>query len=310
MSINNYNIVCISDEGYAQHASVMLCSLFETNKQKSFRIFYLTTSLSDNTQQRLTRLCYKYHSNISFHQLSTEKFCDFPVGQWNIIMYFKLLIPYILPLSEERCLFLDVDMIINDDIDELYNIKLEKNVFAAAEDIPDCIKHKQRLGLSPEDVYINSGVMVCNLKEWRKCYFKEDIFEYIHKVSNIIMNEQDVLALYFKKSIKILPIKWNMVTFYFERVPRIFNKYKSNLKKARLSPSILHFACPIKPWYKDCQHPYKSLYKKYLMMTEWKDYKFPVFENMTLWGRVKRIIRNKLNSIGIIKDDNYKLIRY
>lgn len=310
MTIDNYNIVCVSDEGYSQHAAVMLCSLFETNKQKHFHIYFLTISLSDVTKQRLNSLCSKYKSTISFYYLSTDELSDLPVGQWNTIMYFKLFMPYVLPKSENRCLFLDVDMIINADINELYNTNLHGKAFAAAEDIPDCIIHKQRLGLSSKDVYINSGVMVCNLTEWRKRYSSDDIFTYTRKISDIIMNEQDVLALYFKNSIEILPIKWNMVTFYFEREPRIFEKYKSELKKARLNPGILHFACPIKPWYKDCQHPYKYLYKKYLLLTEWKDYKFPIFENMTPWGRTKRIMRNLLNSIGFIKDKGFKQIRY
>lgn len=308
MSIKNYNIVCVSDEGYAQHAAVMLCSLFETNKHKHFQIYFLTTTLSDATKQRLNSLCSKYNSTISFHHLSINELSDLPVGQWNTIMYFKLFMPYVIPQSEERCLFLDVDMIINDDIDELYNTDLHGKAFAAAEDIPDCIIHKQRLGLSPKDVYINSGVMVCSLTEWRKRYSSDDIFTYTRKISDIIMNEQDVLALYFKNSIEILPIKWNMVTFYFMRKPKIFEKYLPQLKEARKHSGIIHFACPIKPWFKDCQHPYKSLYKFYLKKSPWKDYKFPIYENMTSLGRFKRIIRLSLNKIGIIKDSGYNLI--
>lgn len=308
MNIRNYNIVCVSDEGYAQHAAVMLCSLFEMNKQKHFQIYFLTTTLSDVTKQRLNSLCSKYNSTISFHYLSTDELSDLPVGQWNTIMYFKLFMPYVIPQSEDRCLFLDVDMIINADIDELYNTELHGKAFAAAEDIPDCIIHKQRLGLSPKDVYINSGVMICNLTEWRKRYSSDDIFTYTRKIADIIMNEQDVLALYFKNSIDILPIKWNMVSFYFMHKPKIFEKYLPQLKEARKHPGIIHFACPIKPWFKDCQHPYKSLYIFYLKTTPWKNYKFPVYEDMTSWGRIKRNIRNFMNKIKILQDDSYNVI--
>lgn len=64
-----------------------------------------------------------------------------------------------------------------------------------------------------------------------------------------------------------------MTTFYFHREPKIFKKYLPQLKEARKHPSIIHFACPIKSWNKDCQHPYKYLYKLYLGKTEWKDFK-------------------------------------
>lgn len=98
-----------------------------------------------------------------------------------------------------------------------------------------------------------------------------------------------------------------MTTFYFMRKPKIFEKYLPQLKEARKHPGIIHFACPIKPWFKDCQHPYKNLYKRYLAKTVWKNYKFSTYENMTAYGRLKRIIRLFLNKIGIIKDNGYIL---
>lgn len=60
-------------------------------------------------------------------------------------MYLKLLMPQLLPTNIERCLFLDVDIIINADITELYHIDLVDNIIAAAEDIPDCIYIKNGL---------------------------------------------------------------------------------------------------------------------------------------------------------------------
>lgn len=72
-------------------------------------------------------------------------------------MYLKLLIPQRLPNDTARCLFLDVDIIINSDIDPLYTMDLNNAILAAAEDIPDCIMHKNRLGLDSNEKYINSG---------------------------------------------------------------------------------------------------------------------------------------------------------
>jgi len=117
-------------------------------------------------------------------------------------MYYKLYIPTILPQEAERCLFLDVDMVINADIAELYNIELSDNVIAAAEDIPDCILHKQRIGLSQNDLYINSGVMVCDLKKWRMLEYSQPIFNFTRSVAAKIQNEQDVIAMYFKDKLK------------------------------------------------------------------------------------------------------------
>lgn len=300
-----YNIVCVSDENYIQHTAVMLCSLFENNINKDFHIYLLTSGIKMDTERKLQNLCKQYHAVLTCKTYSTKALSNLPIGKWNTIMYFKLLIPQLLPNDTDRCLFLDVDMVINADITPLYNMNLSNTVIAAAEDMPDCIKIKNRLGLKQTDAYINSGVMVCNLQKWREKEKKQPIIEFTKLISNIITNEQDVIALYFKGEIEILPIKWNMTTFYFMRTPKIFDKYLPQLKEAKQHPNIIHFACPIKPWFKDCQHPYKKLYRFYLKKTIWKNYKFPIFENMTIWGRTKRIIRNGLNRMGLIKDDLY-----
>ena len=305
-----YNIVCVSDESYVQHTAVMLCSLFETNPGKEFYIYLLTTSISEESNLKLTKLCKHYGAIFTAHNCPTDSISNLPIGQWNAIMYLKLFIPQLLPTNVERCLFLDVDMIINADITALYDTDLTNNVIAAAEDIPDCIKHKQRIGLRQDDLYINSGVMVCDLVSWRQMERLFPIFDFIHSIIKNIQNEQDVIALYFCDKLKILPIQWNMVTFYFNRIPKIFPKYLSELKEAKQNPGIVHFAAPIKPWFRDSQHPYAHLYKKYLRIYAQTvnikvNLHFPYGEKLTLRKRINKRIRNFLNRIGVMKDAEY-----
>lgn len=308
-----YNIVLVANEGYVQHAAVMLCSLFETNKNKVFDIYLLTDGISEISKSRLQKLCTRYNSRLIVKLPEQElgnslgiNLKELPVGQWNTMMYYKLFMPVMLPKECERCLFLDVDMIINDDIQTLYNWDLNGNIIAAAEDIPDCDEcHKPRLGLAQNDAYINSGVMVCDLNAWREKEAVTPIFDYVKTISDIIMNEQDVIALYFKNEITILPIRWNMTTFYFMRVPKIFRKYLPQLQEAKRNPGVIHFAAPIKPWFKDCTHPYRKLYKKYLNLTDWNDWTFVNWEDLTLTQRFKKTIKNLLNEIGLLKDTLY-----
>lgn len=307
MDIKPYNIVCVSDEGYVQHTAVMLCSLFVTNKNKIFNIYFLTIGISQESEVRLKELCQHYGSIFRVIVCPIDSISDLPVGQWNIIMYLKLFIPQVLPIHVERCLFLDVDMVINEDIVSLYNMDLGEDVLAAAEDIPDCITYKPRLGLSFENLYINSGVMVCDLRRWRMMEVAHSIFDFTRSVASVIQNEQDVIAMYFKGKIKCLPIKWNMTTFYFRRNPMIFDKYLSQLKEAKLHPGIIHFACPVKPWFRDCDHPMGYLYRRYLRLTPWAgvERKFTFFEQLTSRQRFNKYIKNMLNRLGILRYDEY-----
>ena len=251
---------------------------------------------------KLQTVCVTHGAELKVITCGIDNLGDFPVGQWNPIMYFKLLIPQLLPATEKRCLFLDVDMIVHDDITALYHWNLQDKVIAAAEDMPDCITFKPRLGLKDTDFCINSGVMVCDLEKWRQMEHKQPIMDYATAIIHKIVNEQDVIACYFKDKIALLPIRWNMTTFYFNRCPKIFSKYLHGLDLAKKYPGIIHFAAPIKPWFKDCQHPYRKLYKQYLKLTPWRNYQFPIYEQLSKWGRIKKTMRNWLNRNGMMKD--------
>lgn len=311
-----YSIVLVANEGYVQHAAVMLCSLFETNKCKEFDIYLLTDGISEKSESRLQKLCTRYNSRLIV-KLPEQELSGFlginlkelPVGQWNTMMYYKLFMPVMLPKECERCLFLDVDMIINDDIQTLYNWELNGSIIAAAEDIPDCDEsHKPRLGMAQSDIYINSGVMVCDLRAWRKKETVTPIFDYVKTISDIIINEQDVIALYFKGELTLLPIRWNMTTFYFMRVPKIFGKYLSELPEAKRNPGIIHFAAPIKPWYRDCTHPYRGKYHHYLKLSGWPPMPFAYFNKLSEIERLKYNIHWLLNYFSIEKNPYYTYI--
>ena len=152
---------------------------------------------------------------------------------------------------------------------------------------------------------INSGVMVCDLVKWRELERNQPIMDFARMIIAKIQNEQDVIACYFTGKLALLPIRWNMTTFYFFRQPKIFDKYLPELSDAKRNPGVIHFAAPIKPWFKDCQHPYRKLYREYLIQTPWKEYRYPIFEQLSAWGRVKKTIRNWMNRVGILHDEGY-----
>ncbi len=304
-----YNIVIVANDGYIQHSAVMLCSLFETNKDKQFRIFLFTTDISTENESRFLELICKYGCELIIKRIPLDEISDLPVGMWTTFMYLKLFMPTELPTDVDRCLFLDSDMIIHDNIETLYNRNLNGKVLAAAEDNPDGESHKSRLGLNPSDVYINSGVMVCDIDAWRRMEQNLPIFDYARSIANMIMDEQDVIAKYFAGMIDVLPIRWNMVTHYFLRVPKIYDKYLPTLSEARKNPGIIHFCAPIKPWFKDCNHPYGRLYRLYIQNTAWYDYDYHDFENLSLMQKISKFIKMIFEMVGLYKNPMTLIIK-
>lgn len=302
-----YNIVCIADEAYAQHTAVMLASLFATNPDKTFRVFLMTYTMSSETKRRLQEVVRGHgelhileddYKDSGIDALKTET----TNKAWNPIMYLKLLIPQKLPQDVERFLFLDVDMVINHDIDELYHTDLQGNIVAACDDYKFQAAHRQRLGLKADELYVNSGVMVIDLKAWREKESRCPMIDFLKTYKEVLNNDQDGFAIYFRGQIMLLPNRWNVTTFYFEQEPRIMPQYMAEVDELRKNPYIIHFCEPIKPWFRDCKHSYSCLYRKYLMMTPWRDYRFPYFVSPLSVKYWKDELKYWLNRWGVRRE--------
>lgn len=306
-----YNVVVVSDENYIKHIAVMLSSLFEYLDAVNTSIFVLTDrkcydrvcSLSPEGH-KLDMFCRQRGASVSFIPCSLDKADGLPTAHWSKSIYLKLFMPSVLPRSVGRCIFLDADIIINKPIDKLYNIELGDNVIAACEDIPVGVSQRSRLGMPDDSIYINSGVMVCDMSKWRLMENNLPIFDYAKSIADCIQNEQEVISKYFTYKILCLPIKYNMVTFYFRNKPEIDEKYLPELCDAKRNPVIIHYATRVKPWYKDCDHPLGYLYLHYKEKTPWKSDKLYYFYNdRKLHSRVKEFIRIRLNWYGILCQD-------
>lgn len=315
------NIVIVANDGYVQHGAVMLTSLFETNRSCRFRVFLLTDGISDESYSRLNALCKAYNNTLEVHTPEEElrvshglDISKLPSGKWSSMIYYKLFMPIVLPPDVDRCLFLDVDMVIVDDIKPLYSTELNKGVIiAAVEDVESCMLRKEALGLVSDDYYFNSGVMVCDIHAWRKEEEKRPIFDFVIDWSNCAINEQDDLAVYMKGRVQLLPIRWNMVACNYLRKRFVFPKYYCELTDARRHPAIHHFCTMTPPWYEDSPHPYRHLYKKYLKI--YADMiKIPMSLNLpykqkpwTMWQKIRHQVACLLNYFDIIKQPGYIL---
>lgn len=310
-----YNIVLVANEEYVQHAGVMLTSLFSKNKGRHFRVFFLTDGISHVSQHRLEVLCSSFNSRLSIYEpeknlLSNGRRIDIKslnAGRWNPMIFYKLFIPSILPQDVDRCLFLDADMVINNDIAELYNINLCTNVIGGVED-SYIFEHKSSLGLDPQnDCYINSGVMVCDIKKWRELEKVSPIFDFTLSVRDIIHNEQDVLALYFKGAIKYLPFKWNVVGWYYFRDPFFQKQPIPEILEARSCPGIIHYCLCVQPWFSDSDSPHAYAYihylKKYASVAGFKpDLNFPRKNAVSVSTWIRTRVYKLLNDLNIRKD--------
>lgn len=105
----------------------------------------------------------------------------------------------------ERILYLDPDILIINQIKNLYETDITDYLYGAAFHDKISIKEINRLRLIPYDIddYYNSGVLLMNLDLQRKVIDEKTIYQFVKKNRlKLIMPDQDILNALYSKKIK------------------------------------------------------------------------------------------------------------
>ena len=129
---------------------------------------------------------------------------------------YTLFIPQIIPPDIEKIIYLDGDVIVNLDINELWQIDLDDKPLGAVTELVNGMNSASSFPLCRNDFvkgedYFNSGVLLMNLKTLRT---EEDLI--MHAIKFVGENpiyfkffDQDILNYCFSSRILKLPIKFN-----------------------------------------------------------------------------------------------------
>jgi len=161
------NILYASDDNYAEIASISIVSLLENNKDAgNITFFMLDNGLSSQNKNKLLNLVEKYSGNIIFVDIpDIEKLVGIKLdpGFWAISIFARLFAASLLPEDIEKIIYLDCDTLIRSSLLPLWNENLSGNLIGGCEDgIP--VLHKKSIFLKKTDIYVNSGVLLIDLK--------------------------------------------------------------------------------------------------------------------------------------------------
>ena len=300
-----FDIVINTDDKYLQHAMATLCSLYENNKEHEVTIHVLYNNRSDKSIRYITDLSERYGNKALFYFVDDSPLegVQFRKNRpLSVAAYYRLLLSSVLPEDLDKVLYLDCDMIVMRDIQEIFNIEIDGYALAATLDIfPYSSQHRLQLHMEVGENTFCSGVMLVNLKYWRENNVEPGLLEYAKRHRKVVfLHDQDVLNYYFKKKWFILPPKWNHIagTLRCQRL-QIYKDF--DLKEFALEPFIYHYASfDIKPWYA-VPVPEKNLYLKYLEMSGFSEI---YFEKKPKSVFVKMVV------ISLIYYLKKKMIRY
>ena len=242
----------------------------------------------------------------------------------NYASYARLCLGEIMPEDMKKILYLDSDTMIKDDISGFYDSEIDGKICLGVWDIID-EEYYTKNGLPHDYVYINAGVMLINLAEWKK-HFSEDSIMKNSDVPNLDMPDQDVINVtLFRLGAKdyVVPMRYNVlmpfIEWSFENVKRIWpqvgKRYYSReeVEEAVRHPAIIHMVEGFngRPWHKGNTNPLTPEWLSYLKETEFcADFVPFEPENMTFRSRVKVWIYRKFpQSFTILVITLYKKLK-
>lgn len=273
------DIALCHDNNYAPYSVVVMASIMEHNIEESVTFHVLHTNLTEDRCQIIQDWVETNDKkSIFFYKMEKLDFDDFPIDEHTYLdygAYIRLFLGECLK-GIDKVLYLDCDVIVNGSLKELWNMDISNYALAGIRDrINDYVHVYNRLRYSMAEGYINSGVMLINLKKWRNDHFFDKAKEVAKaKGAKVLKNhDQDIINAIYHGQILFLPFKYNLLEYYLytEEWLHLDRKYYPEIIEACKTPAIIHFCMPQKPWHYECINPYKELYFKYRKMTPWPD---------------------------------------
>lgn len=283
--------VCFScDNRYAKYLGVTITSiLVNKNYDESIHMFVLDGGITEENKTKIKSYVNSYNNTkIDFINIDTSIFKNCPLDtipgtHLSLATYYRLILSSIINL--DKILYLDCDIVVTSSLRELYCFDLADNYLAGVIDI--LFKdNTNRLGLSK---YVSAGVILLNLKAWRRDRLEEKFFNFIKQnYSRILYHDQDVINCVCQEKICYVDKIWNAQTCEYQ------GAYDGGWNEIGNNANIIHFISDRKPWIKGNRHPFKDQYEKYLMMSPFKDSIFKFYINYIL-DKIIRVRRTNEN---------------
>lgn len=228
---------------YHIHALVMLFTVFRhTNARLAVHILHDET-LKKRDIQLFEKLVSHYDGILYLHLINISTIANLPqkmIQTFTVGSLFRLLVPHF--VHEEKVLYLDVDIIIQINIEEIFSINSDNNDYIMA--VRDVLarKHTQRLNVEME-CYFNSGLILFFSNKINT--YIPDFFDQINTLlstnPHFTFPDQDALNIFFSKqnyNCVRLPTKYNYL---------VISRQGADMRPERLAGKNLHYV-GVKPW--------------------------------------------------------------
>jgi lipopolysaccharide biosynthesis glycosyltransferase len=279
-------IVVACDNHYMPLLAGLLKSIEVNHKsEEHIHFFILDDGISGKNKLKLTRSVSP--SIFTLHWLEKDKVIPkgmsipYDNSSYPLIIHMRMFIPYFIPEEYEKVIYMDVDMIVNDDISDLWKTDLGEFTIAAVIDVrirefgnSHAVENYIGLGFDADTKYFNTGLLLMNTKKWRENDLTPRIFKCI--------DDNRKFANY--------PDQYGLNVVFANNWLQIDTKWSWSAEEWNPDASLVHFIWR-KPIYKTYMFDkrYQEMFFRYLSLTQWNGF-VPISE-------FKRLLKKGMNKL-------------
>ena len=213
------NVAIAADAGYAIGLATAAISIaYHASKDIELSFYFLDGGIPDAIFKKMEEAISRIHPFVQYYRIPVDQtqFAEFPDWRGNKMAYARFLL--IENLKDiDHLIYCDADFLWRSDIAELWSLRDEKVTLQAVvdplvENTPEpqwFIDHGYQF---PHGRYLNSGLLLMNLKKLRQERFVPRAFELIREHPDFLYADQESFVLLLEKETRFLDKSWMRFT--------------------------------------------------------------------------------------------------
>lgn len=246
------NLLFAIDKGFTDLFLSCIKSIVKHGGNHDYTAYILHSDLDESTMRTIS-LAVGDHVECRFIPVDPALFEGFPESKrYPLQIYYRLAAPLLLPEDLDRILYLDVDTVVINPLDDLYEMDFEGACYIACTHTREFLTkfNQARLGVKKDVPYINTGVMMLNLPMLRNELHMSDIRKFANKrMHTFILPDQDIITALYGEKVKLVD------TMRYNLSDRILTFYNANPKNEKVdlewvksNAVVIHYCGKNKPW--------------------------------------------------------------
>lgn len=268
---NNIASVFSTNEAFIPYLAITIFSLIQNRSENyNYDIIILSRDVPETAFEKILKLA-EGRSNVSIRLYNTTALIEtvptslfYIEGRVPVETYNKCFITEILR-GYDRCLYLDSDLLIRGDVQELHDMDLKGNSIGASVNIANVYAayyHRVKkgklfheyltkdLGIADHSKYFQAGVLVLDMKKLESLNLRALAIQALKKIKTPIFFDQCLFNSIFYQDTCDFSTTWNHV-WYMQPYSYLRGAVKDSVffdyARGRLAPKIIHYAGKNKP---------------------------------------------------------------